>query len=467
MPLSIVVRLREGRYEAGGLRADTAEWPPHPGRLFCALVASASREEHWRALRWLEAAGAPEVWASAQYTTARRDTYVVTNATDGKASSQHRLGRTNGMRTRVSAEPADARFAVVWPAAAPSPQTLEMLRVLARGVPYLGRSTSPVTLQVSDEAPAAREQWTRFAPAQPGEATAVMLRVPYGGYTDRLQAAYRDGRRAWEESHALAYAVPCSAPVPSAEGAASPFSELLVFPLQQGTVKPEGELLLALTTKLRAAVLSRVRTDVPAQISGHGADDRRHLAYLALPNAGYEHSDGRLLGVALAVPGDLPAEDYARLWDAVVADPLDHLRLTAEHKVRLEHPLSSPTAWGLKPERWTAAERPGARVWITATPVMLDRFPGRGSGDEGIARELRRSITKAGYPEPQAVEFFPAPMLPGGLHRPLRASVPAKRFGKPMVHAQVTFPQPVCGPVLVGAMRYLGLGLFAPLGEAT
>ncbi len=64
MPLSIVVRLRHGRYDAAALRPSVAEWPPHPARLFCALVASAVEPADWSALRWLEAAGEPEVWAS-------------------------------------------------------------------------------------------------------------------------------------------------------------------------------------------------------------------------------------------------------------------------------------------------------------------------------------------------------------------------------------------------------------------
>src|SRR5262249_7065532 len=141
VPLSILVRLRDGRYDAGGGRADSAEWPPHPARLFCALVASATHNDHWQALRWLETAGSPQGWAAAEYTSVRQDGLVVTTITDGKGRSQHRLGRTNGVRTRFSAEPADAEFAFVWPDASPPPDTFQALATLARRVPYLGRTT--------------------------------------------------------------------------------------------------------------------------------------------------------------------------------------------------------------------------------------------------------------------------------------------------------------------------------------
>ena len=59
MPISIIVRLRHGRYDAGGDRPSEAEWPPHPARVFCALAAAADGDPAWEALRWLEAQPAP------------------------------------------------------------------------------------------------------------------------------------------------------------------------------------------------------------------------------------------------------------------------------------------------------------------------------------------------------------------------------------------------------------------------
>jgi CRISPR-associated protein Csb2 len=43
--------------------------------------------------------------------------------------------------------------------------------------------------------------------------------------------------------------------------------------------------------------------------------------------------------------------------------------------------------------------------------------------------------------------------------------MPSNRPIKPIVHVRVTFDRPVVGPVLVGSMRYLGLGLFVPWTE--
>ena len=47
MPISIIVRLRHGRYDAGGDRPSEAEWPPHPARVFCALAAAADGDLAW------------------------------------------------------------------------------------------------------------------------------------------------------------------------------------------------------------------------------------------------------------------------------------------------------------------------------------------------------------------------------------------------------------------------------------
>ncbi|RKS68273.1 CRISPR-associated protein Csb2 [Actinomadura pelletieri DSM 43383] len=465
MPLSIVVRLRDGRYDAGGSEQHLPEWPPHPARVFCAMVASVMAEEDWDALRWLENAGAPQVWAAPGYASKRREGFVVTNVTAGKGTSQHQLGRTAQAKIRMSAEPESDEFAFVWPTSSPASTTLRVLRSLARRVPYLGRSTSPVTLQVLDEVPPMRAEWTTLEPAQPSDPNTILLRAPYGGYVDRLRQIYAEGGRSWEAN--LDCIKPYSYPkqAPTEPPAVSPFDELLIFGFESGTVKPAGEMLLAVTERLRAAVLDRIGTDVPPEVSGHGADASTHVGYLALPNVGNRHADGRLLGVAVAVPRELRRQAYARLWGALVERPLQRLTLRRNQVLKLDYLPSTALTWGLQAERWTAAGRGGSPSWVTATPMMLDRFPKRARGDDGVIKEVGRSLVRAGLPEPVEWEFSPAAMIPGALHRPRRDTIPSHRPCKPIVHVRVTFDRPVIGPVLAGAMRYGGLGLFVPAEE--
>ncbi|HUY44579.1 MAG TPA: type I-U CRISPR-associated protein Csb2 [Streptosporangiaceae bacterium] len=456
MPLVILARLRNGRYDAATIRPDVPEWPPHPARLFCALTASAASEGDWAALRWLEMAGTPEVWASSAAAATAYSGYVVTNTTDRRGGSQSWPGRTNGLRTRCATAPADAEFAVFWPGAQPDAATREALSRLARRVPYLGRATCPVTLLVGTELAAADHQWTRYVPVQSGQPRIAELRVPYPGYTSELQDAYAGGRRAWEVGRAVPYGLPVA---PAGREAASPYADMVVFGLARGAARFPGASLLSLTVTLRQAVMSRIGTGIPFQVSGHGVDGRPHVAYLALVDAGHPHADGHVLGVALALPRQMPPSGLAQVAAAVLDDPLTALTVRRGHEVSVGYePFRSAPA-GLLPERWTALSRSGSTQWVTATPMMLDRYPRRG---HTVLVEVGETLVRAGYPEPADVEVSPAAMIPGAVHRPVPGTIPAGRPRRPVVHARVTFRERVTGPVLAGSMRYLGLGLFAP-----
>jgi len=483
MALSIVARLRDGRYDAAAIRPSEPEWPPHPARVFCALVASATEDADWAALTWLEAAGAPQVWASPveQTAVARSTGFVVINATEGKGGSQTWPGRTNGHRQRTAVMPADHEFALVWPDAEPDDATLGRLVRLARRVPYLGRSTSSVELTVVPDVIDPKPTWTVHRPAPLGAPDGRPVRVPYPGYVDTLRAAYGRGDRSWEFSRSRAYVADMPAtpstvdadaagdPVeadakgraPSGEGpVAGPYQDLLVWGIQRGRTAISGDRLVAVTGALRRAVLSRVPDPIPALISGHGADGQPHVAYLGLPSVGHEYSDGHLLGLAVAVPRTLGADDRRTLLRALLGepDPLTNLTVPWGRPLDLEYRPERTKPWGLVPERWTAGRR-GASRWVSVTPVMLDRFPKR---HHGVAELLARSLVAAGYPEPQAVDILPTTPVQGGIHRPRSATLPEGRPRRPFVHCRIAFATPVVGPVIAGSLRYLGSGLFVP-----
>ena len=226
--------------------------------------------------------------------------------------------------------------------------------------------------------------------------------------------------------------------------------------LRQPVAQVSGGQVAMLTGVLRRAVLSVVPDPVPAQVSGHGAPDRRHVGFLALPDVGHEHADGHVLGLALAIPGDLPRADLAALLKAVI--PLSELRLPGGRILRLSYGAGDRA--GLRPEHWGGQPGTGSREWVTATPVMLDGHLHRGQRSE--ASEVARSLVIAGYPRPAGVEVSPAPLVRGGVWQPRPETLPRNRTHRHLVHARVTFPVPVAGPVLAGSMRYLGVGLFLP-----
>jgi CRISPR-associated protein Csb2 len=464
MPISIIVRLRHGRYDAGGDRPSDAEWPPHPARVFCALAAAADGDPAWSALRWLEAQPEPEIWADpvGRVRTGTAAAWVVKNATDPKGGgNQTWPGRDNGLRTRAFTAPASAAFAVVWPQADPPDAVLAQLGELARLVPYVGRSTSLAEVSVCRSVPDDLGGLAVYEPSWLGAPRAdYQVRVPYPGYAQELQAAYLDGRRSWEVARTVPYAVrqhragPADGVGDSARHSAEgPFEDLMVWTLTRPVARISGDQAVTLAAALRNAVMSRVPDPIPAQVSGHGAPGRPHVGFLALPDVGHDHADGHILGLALAIPRDLPAADLGTLVRAVLIDPLTRLRLPGGRSVALQYGADRS---GLQPSRWGAR----SREWVTATPLMLDGHlrPGR---DE--ASEVARSLAIAGYPRPTHVEVSPAPLAAGGVWRPRPGTLPAGRPHRRLVHARVVFAEPVTGPVLTGSMRYLGLGLLLPV----
>jgi CRISPR-associated protein Csb2 len=462
MTLSLTVRLRDGRYDAGGSRPGEAEWPPHPARVFCALAASAQDPGDWDALRWLESAGLPQVLAEASAVTTSSRTFVVTNRTEQTGGSQFWPGRTNQMRSRSSAVPGTDRFAIVWPEAVPAPGILARLEQMARRVPYVGRVTSQAEVSVVAAVPDPDQAWETWVPASIGSPGAVDLRVPYGGYTERLGEAFADGARAWEVARSAPYT---AASTTASEAAASEevhstaWDDLVIWGFERGTARINGDQVVHIASMLRRAVLSvlgSTQVPVPSQVSGHGADDLPHAAFLGLPDAGHRHADGHLLGVALAVPGNLPADQWRHLMRTVISPAFDSFTPWRARSIGLEY--RPKRQQGLHPEHWTGSAD-GERSWVTVTPIATDGMPRKGRTYEEL---VCRSFRNRGYPELTDVEVSPAPLTSGAVWRPRAGTLPPGRDRWPLVHAKVTFERPVRGPVLAGALRGLGLGLMLP-----
>ncbi|MDQ1711967.1 MAG: CRISPR-associated protein Csb2 [Frankiaceae bacterium] len=458
MPLTLAVRLRDGNYDAAAGDARLGEWPPHPARLFCALVASAADDADLDALRWLESAGQPHVLASPSKDAPAvlANGFVVTNAVERGGGSLTWPGRTNKFRSRAAVRPRDGAFAVVWPDADPDDPTLGRLVRLANRVPYVGRSTATAEVTVSVAGPELRDGWTEFAPVPYGEPSNGEWRLPYAGYVDDLRNAYESGRRAWEVDRSAPFREGATA-APPEPAATSPY-ELLVWGFSRPVVAPDGRALLEYTSALRRAVLARVADPVPPMVSGHGADGLPHVAFLGLVDVGHDHADGRLLGLAVALPRALTGEDRTRVLRSLLDQAAPFTRLdVGRSRLRLERDIDSPRR-AQRLERWTRGPD-GTDTWATATPLMLDRYVKR---DADIEVAVADALVTAGHPRPDEVAVSPSAFVHGGVTKVHWGHAVHGRPRRPTVHVRVRFPAPVVGPVLAGSMRYLGLGLFVP-----
>jgi CRISPR-associated protein Csb2 len=185
--------------------------------------------------------------------------------------------------------------------------------------------------------------------------------------------------------------------------------------------------------------------------------------------------------VALIFPRGATAEEKRAVYQAFAAWEKRHGEGDDEERcvpinlgkagklwvARLEEDAVQST---LRAETWCAE----ARSWASATPIALDRNPGDLSSmdpkkEAAAYAEAEVSVAlsceRIGLPKPARVTVVPA--------APLVGSDKARHFGafstgtppvqRMLVHATLVFDVPVRGPILLGAGRYFGLGLFRPL----
>lgn len=539
---AIEVELLTGRYVATRFNDRTrAEWPPHPARLFSALVAThcavpertvAERE----ALLWLERQGAPAIRASTFDEIAEREAYTVfvpvndpdvvgtfdeerqevaaalaaASGGEGKAIAkakalEKKLGekvaraigpgklsqqgaatatrivpetRMRQPRTFPSVAPADPRVQFVWPEATPDPKTREALARLVTRLVRLGHSSSFILARVID-APS-EPNWL------PDDAGEHRMRVVGEGQLAALDDAFDRHQESMPRVLPALFEryttrrAPLAADVPrSAFGL-----DWLVLRRTGGPHFP-ATAAVGIARSVRAALMKFALQPPPELLTGHaetgGPAQRAHLAIVPLPFVGHPKADGSILGVALVFPSTAGAEERRIAFRALAAweseqrkdedaSPAIPVLLGASGELyltRLDEVAEQAT---LRAATWC---RP-ARRWVSATPVALDRHPGelhdrnpaRAANAAREAEEtLRQAVTHIGLPRPSRVTVLPAAPLAGAPKAKYFPPFPPERDRerRALVHAELEFEGSVEGPILLGAGRYLGLGLFRPV----
>ncbi|MEV7123879.1 type I-G CRISPR-associated protein Csb2 [Kitasatospora griseola] len=481
MPFHISVELLEPLYQATAMDGETAEWPPHPARLFCALVAHADLDDtvHRMALTWLEAQEPPVVTVPARPMEAEhpRAAWVVTNTVDPKKVTHGLLpGRTAGGVPRAWAQKtlSGTRMVFSW-AAEPGEELAPVLKELAHRVPYFGRSTGAGLLDAwcGPDEPGDEDGWRqRWRPAPAGEYPrgSRPIRVPYRGYLAWLEEAFEEQGPAWSQSLTHHYLDPDHDDRPETPVVDGPFGDLLTFSFAPGVVL-DPRWTLELTGRLRSMVMGTLEAmghDVEAMTTVHGhknsPDDPRPVAYLALPFTGHRHADGMLRGLGIALPREMPRQDRKALLAALLrhdgglrwirfadGEPLDLVRVSPADQ-----------------DSWSQTVQPGtwqgpSTVWTTVLPMVLDRFPKK-YDEAAWAHSVTASCVAAGLPEPAQVQVSPrgglTPGAPGVDGFPVRRKDGERPL--PSCHVCLTFPVPVTGPVVLGSKKNFGLGLCRP-----
>ncbi len=388
--------------------------------------------------------------------------------------------RVRQPRTFPSVTPTNPVVTFVWRQAEPTEEHFQTLDALLARLVRLGHSSSLVSARLVQQAP--RSTWF---PSDRGD---KVIRTTRTGQLQELRSAWERHR---ETEPRIIPAVFCTYGVQSAaqvEVAPQTCFEAAGLVLQRSR-GPRLPISAGpnLARAVRRLLLSMAPEPIPETICGHRADgspsERDHLAVVPLPFVGHRHATGDLLGLTLLLPREVTPEDRRALhlaidaWERAHRGPDDerdapevpvHLGPLGSWYVRRLEDEARPATLDL--HSWT---RP-SRTWCSVTPVALDRHPGPlGARDarkrlEAVARATRTveaAVQRVGLPRPIRVGFESDPLLAGSASARSFGRFPADPARNPLAltHVRLEFAEPVRGPLLVGAGRYLGLGLFRPV----
>lgn len=428
--LALRIDFLNGTYHAADPTAYTAsEWPPHPDRVFQALVAAAYGTGIDPApLRALE--GLPPELAFGDASAGRTGS-IYTAAAWLEKPTRKPWSRTNVVKYDPVMVCISDPVYLIWPDA---PNGLhEPLAAIAAGVTYLGRAKTPVAVSLVSEVP---DMPHRLLPSRMGDR---LLRVPHTGRLDELDVAFDAGRRA-SVAGMVGYTDIVGRIAPS------PWGELL--PLRPGRLV-DMRRTAQLADGLRAAVLSRAGDGASPLLHGHGGD---HAAWAIIPDVGHTHARGHVLGLGLWLPRGI--DDQARTDCVLPLMQVDHVNFGDRQVSVGMPPAHQQTPRGLWRQTWCHP----SRTWASVTPVVLDRHPKRGQRVEDVVAD---SVEMAGYPRPVDVKLGQCSAFRGA---PLAREFSPRSRGC-WTHVALAFEQRVAGPLLVGKDRHFGLGLLRPVDD--
>lgn len=486
--LCITVRYLQGLSHARGDGGEP-EWPPSPLRLYQALVAAAAGRWNERtkvetaapALEWLARLDAPTIVAPVGVAGAPCRFYVPDNGGDkvGASWSRGNEGSIADYRTEKDVRPVHLRGEAVhylYSGDGPElPKHRDILRAAARGITHLGWGADMVVgnsevLSEADSNSLAGERWSPEPTARQG------LRVPVGGTLAALATKHEaflsrlgeDGFR----------------PVPpltafrvmgyrrSVDPAPRAYAAFNILQLDASGYRPfetarrtrDVAGMARHAVALAAARNGWSKEHINEFVHGksrdgsqpaRGADSPDRFAYVPLPtiNATLRRVES-VRRFLVAAPSSCTDEIS---W---VQRALSGEDLTDDAGV----PAALATI--LPKSDWVLRQYvEEATAWATVTPVILPRHQGYDDVEAGDC--LREAFEHAGYSREllaqteidwQRVGFW------RGADLASRYLPPENLAHKPRYHVRVKFPHPIRGPIVIGAGRYRGFGLFAKFG---
>jgi CRISPR-associated protein Csb2 len=504
MPRALVIHVRfhDGRYHGAG------DWPPSPARLFQALVAAAGLNGQLTAAResleWFEALpSAPIIGAPDARRGQRVMFYMPNNDLDTVQGDPRRTAKIRTARKFFSPWLFDAAtpFLYVWQdAAGADDRHAQAIVSLADHVYQLGRGIDMAWAwgELLDSSGVDEALATYAGPVYrpSGGEGGVSLPCPQPGSLGSIEERYWAYRRRFEIEHKgrtvnvtfqqpprptfrpVAYESPPSRCVyelrtPSRESclASWPLVEVsrFVVSLRDGAVERLEEALPSRTAEIARVLVGR---------KPDGSNDRppmERVRIVPLPSIGHPHADRAIRRVLIEVPAgcSIRADDVA--WAFSGLEPID--RDTGE----VYPVILTPAASDGMLRHYGIGEDSGALVWRTVTPAALPgsaarrridpcRISAQAKGGKERAQEERRAagavvqaLRHAGvHARAESILVQREPFEGAGA--PAEAFAAGTRFPRRRLwHVEITFAEPVSGPLVLGDGRFVGLGVMAPL----
>jgi CRISPR-associated protein Csb2 len=486
------------------------EWPPHPARVYMALAAAHFEMEPTNAaqrdaLEWLATLEPPSM-SIPEHTL--REVHTIYVPVNDQSCGDALLRRSRQPRFFPRVHIGSAPLRLTWSASDASDLAhLNALEAVCRNVTRIGHSSSLVWVRL--------ERDVVVAPTHVPDNHSLerKLRIVQTGALQRLEEAFNESAidqyaaleaqigelkgqakkklqtelkerfpRGKPTSQRPVFSIsrgyrPVAASVDSA--VQSPFDHNFIV-LRESAGKSQAfglETTAQITQALRNLIMSESQVQpVPPWVAGHEPNGGKleselHMALFPLAFVGSEYADGRLMGVGIALPRELPYRERARIFSSILFD------VETNEPKPLELKMGRAGVWklvretDLSPKRTLQTQTYTAPSisWASVTPVLLDRMPKTdrvkdpvGWRDE-VAGIIAKSCQRAGLPEPIAVRVEKTPFFRGSLRAmPGQSGFPQLRKDKHQVHIQIEFADLVQGPVLLGAGRFRGYGLMRP-----
>lgn len=471
-------------FAAIGPDSEAPDWPPQPDRMFSALVAAwAARGQDKReaeALRWLEKLPVPRLLASNAEPRTGALVFVPPNDPSSKRAKTAK-GVLPSLRNRQprrfpAARPHDAIVRLLWNAVAPEGEILTALQRLAGDVSYVGHPASLTRCRfLLDQDVSGLNE------------VGLPKRRIYSGRFDELRRDFNAGRKP-SPGHPVR---PASKAKQEQSGI---FSDRWLILEHVAGDMPDIRACGIVAKTLRDALLDgygRIGPGkaIPEIVSGHSPDGKPsrapHLAVVPLAFTGFPYADGHMMGFALVPPRDstiLDDENFRKALRKLAPVDEDYGRRILMLKTKKGMPSGDAFSIKLSPTFEAPANKRSldpalyirpARTFATVTPIVLDRhLKAKGAAQqEEISTQIAAACRNVGLPEPEAVIADKHSSIEGAPSAyPSAKSPPWMRWRQPpslasrrLTHAVIRFAQPMEGPVILGAGRFIGLGLCRPV----